>query len=37
VISKKDVVMAGQMSSWPGKSATRVFALDVPAIHVFSR
>src|SRR6266478_9162884 len=24
-------------SSWPGKSAKRVFALDVPAIHVFSR
>src|SRR6266849_1621589 len=23
-------------SSWPGKSAKRVFALDVPAIHVFS-
>src|ERR1700738_1817841 len=22
-------------SSWPGKSAKRVFALDVPAIHVF--
>jgi hypothetical protein len=21
-------------SSWPGKSAKRVFALDVPAIHV---
>jgi hypothetical protein len=21
--------------SWPGKSAKRVFALDVPAIHVF--
>jgi hypothetical protein len=23
-------------SSWPGKSAKRVFALDVPAIHVLS-
>jgi hypothetical protein len=22
-------------SSWPGRSAKRVFALDVPAIHVF--
>jgi hypothetical protein len=22
------------MSSWPGKSAKRVFAPDVPAIHV---
>jgi len=22
-------------SSWPGKSAKRVFALDVTAIHVF--
>jgi hypothetical protein len=22
--------------SWPGKSAKRVFALDVPAIHVFA-
>jgi hypothetical protein len=21
--------------SWPGKSAKRVFTLDVPAIHVF--
>jgi hypothetical protein len=21
--------------SWPGRSAKRVFALDVPAIHVF--
>ncbi len=27
---------SGQLStSWPGKSAKRVFALDVPAIHVF--
>jgi len=25
------------MSSWPGKSAKRVFALDVPAIHVFKQ
>src|SRR5664280_1643625 len=24
-------------SSWPGKSAKRVFAPDVPAIHVFVR
>jgi hypothetical protein len=24
-----------QFSSWPGKSAKRVFALDVPAIHDF--
>jgi hypothetical protein len=23
------------LSSWPGKSAKRVFALDVPAIDVF--
>jgi hypothetical protein len=22
------------LSSWPGRSAKRVFALDVPAIHV---
>jgi hypothetical protein len=26
----------GISSSWPGKSAKRVFALVVPAIHVFS-
>ncbi|MGY2909567.1 hypothetical protein ACVWVY_008588 [Bradyrhizobium sp. URHC0002] len=26
---------APSYSSWPGKSAKRVFALDVPAIHVF--
>src|SRR6266478_1814638 len=25
----------GISASWPGKSAKRVFALDVPAIHVF--
>jgi hypothetical protein len=24
------------MSSWPGKSAKRGFALDVPAIHVLA-
>src|SRR6202049_209406 len=24
-------------SSWPGRSAKRVFALDAPAIHVFCR
>jgi hypothetical protein len=26
---------SGKKPSWPGKSAKRVFALDVPAIHVF--
>jgi hypothetical protein len=24
-----------RFSSWPGRSAKRVFALDVPGIHVF--
>jgi hypothetical protein len=28
---------AFSLSSWPGKSAKRVFALDVPAIYVFGR
>jgi hypothetical protein len=27
--------VASRASSWPGKSAKRVFALDDPAIHVF--
>src|SRR5450755_1727321 len=27
--------MRGAPTSWPGRSAKRVFALDVPAIHVF--
>jgi len=26
---------ASLFSSWPGKSAKRVFALDAPAIYVF--
>jgi hypothetical protein len=25
------------LSLWPGRSAKRVFALDVPAIHVLTR
>jgi hypothetical protein len=27
-------VVIVETASWPGKSAKRVFALDVPAIHV---
>jgi hypothetical protein len=27
--------MGGEFPSCPGKSAKRVFALDVPGIHVF--
>ena len=34
MFSKKNE-FAAQDSSWPGRSAKRVFALDVPAIHVF--
>src|SRR5258706_1781786 len=30
-----DVCSSDLISSWPGKSAKRVFALDVPAFHVF--
>jgi len=29
----KDAI--GPSMSWPDKSAKRVFAIDVPAIHVF--
>ena len=31
-ISSRETILS---PSWPGKSAKRVFALDVPAIHVF--
>ncbi len=30
------VAASNYFTSWPGKSAKRVFALDVPAIHVFA-
>jgi hypothetical protein len=31
----RELIDRKAFSSWPGRSAKRVFALDVPAIHVF--